>query len=168
MQQSTWIGLLRLIPPEKHDSLVVVTIIGIEITIQAVFRIEEEYVVLRGRLAGTSDAGRVFFLPYDQINFLAFQKEVAEAQIQDLYGDSGTAGSAAAAALDLVEEVAVAAPAALPAGSSPTPSPSPGQKTPPPDVARPTIQSPLLGKTRLIERLRARAQPGVPGKPAEK
>jgi hypothetical protein len=167
MQHATWIGLLHLIPRERHDALVVVTTIGIEITLQAIFRIEPEYVVVRGRLAGSLEAGRVFFLPYDQINFLGFHKEMTEAQIQALYGVP-VAGAADGSETPAAPAEEAAPPAAVPLEPSPTPSQLAAQQTPPPDPTRAPIRSPLLGKTRLIERLRARGQPGAPAKPADK
>src|SRR5262249_53533130 len=57
MQSRTWISLLNRIPQELQDFLVLVTSIGTEISIQSILRIEEEYIVLRGRLAGTTDTG---------------------------------------------------------------------------------------------------------------
>jgi hypothetical protein len=164
MQHATWIELLRMIPPEQHDSMVVVTTVGTEITFQAVLRVEPEYVVIRGRLSGTTDTGRVFFLPYDQINYLAFFREVPESQIRDLYRESPQAASDAAGGETAAEE-APPTEATLP-GGAPTPTAQP--KTPAPDVGRAPLRSPLLGKTRLIERLRARAQPGTTPRPPDK
>lgn len=70
-----------------QDSLMLMTTIGMEISIQNVVAMEQEHMVIRGRLAGTADMGRVFFVPYDQINYLGFQKEMKQSQIQALVGD---------------------------------------------------------------------------------
>ena len=88
MHSAAWIRLLGRIPPDQQDTLVVVTTIGIEINVQSILRTEDDYVVLRGRLAGTQETGRVFFVPYDQVNYVGFQREVKDAQIRALYGEA--------------------------------------------------------------------------------
>src|SRR5262245_30083928 len=97
MKSRTWIALLRRIPQELHDSLVLVTSIGTEVSIQGILRVEEEYLVIRGRLAGTTDAGRVFFIPFNDINHLFFQREMKESEIQSLYGQPPATTAAAVA-----------------------------------------------------------------------
>src|SRR5438132_10531994 len=88
MHSAAWIRLLGRIPPDQQDTLVVVTTIGIEINVQSILRTEDDYVVLRGRLAGTQETGRVVFVPYDQVNYVGFQREVKDAQIRALYGEA--------------------------------------------------------------------------------
>jgi hypothetical protein len=68
MQSSAWVELLRLVPEKQHQNLVVMTAIGNEIAIQDIVRLEAEYLVIRGRLGGTSELGRAFFAPYDRIS----------------------------------------------------------------------------------------------------
>ena len=63
MQNAAWMDLWRKVPPDKHNLLMVMTAVGSEIAIQNVLRIEQDFVVIRGRLAGSSDTGRVFFIP---------------------------------------------------------------------------------------------------------
>src|SRR5205085_2679930 len=81
MQGPGWVSVLRRIPPQHHDNLVVVTATGMEIMIRAIVRLEEEFVILRGRMAGSTDAGRVLVLPFDQINYLGFNKTMTEVDI---------------------------------------------------------------------------------------
>src|SRR5438128_4617816 len=94
MQNSAWIVLLRRIPPDQHNSLAIVTSVGIEINIQNLVRIEDDHVVIRGRLAGTTDTGRAFFVPYNQINYLGIVREVKEPQLRALYGEAPPAQEA--------------------------------------------------------------------------
>src|SRR3954449_4863679 len=86
MHSAAWVALLRRIPAEQHDKLMLVTSIGQEITLYAFLDLTEDYMAIRGRLAGTTDAGRVFFIPYDQINYLGFQKEIKEAAFRAMFG----------------------------------------------------------------------------------
>ena len=64
MQAELWKALLRRVPPEQIDNLMLMTAQGTEINVQALLRMEEHWMVLRGRLAGSNDGGRVFCLPY--------------------------------------------------------------------------------------------------------
>src|SRR5437868_6164920 len=86
MQNRAWIKLLQRIPPDRQDGLVLMTNTGVEISIQMIFRQEEDYLVLRGRMAGTTDSGRVFFIPYDQITYLGIVKELKEVEVHALLG----------------------------------------------------------------------------------
>jgi hypothetical protein len=86
MQNGGWVELLRLVPGALHDRLILVTADGSELAVQDVVRLEPEYAVLRGRLAGTSDTGLTFFLPYDRIVFARFVKPLPEEMVYGLYG----------------------------------------------------------------------------------
>jgi hypothetical protein len=166
MQNSEWIGLLRRIPPAEVDRYILVTSIGIEIALMQILRMEDEYLVLRGRLAGTSDAGRAFFVPYDQINFVSSVTPVSEEVVRALFGEVPPveaqkpeivpAPDPAAAAAEVPQEV-VPAPTPLPPSTSVA---GPGM-----EPARPPARAPLPGKAALLERLRARAR-GEEAKPA--
>jgi hypothetical protein len=145
MQSAAWIGLLKRFPPAQQDSLMLLTTIGTEITIQAFLRLEEEYLVFRGRVAGTTDTGRVFFIPYDQINYLGFHKAVKEADVYALYGEEPPL---AVPPPPVEEAVACAAP--LPE-TSPVPAAAAEPASPP---EPPAEKQP--SKVVLLERLRAR------------
>jgi hypothetical protein len=155
-----WDALLRRIPPDQQNSLAMVTSIGIEINVQDILRIEADHVVIRGRQAGTIATGRVFFIPYPQISFLLFQKEMKEPQIRFLYGDPAAAENGL--------ETSIPDPAAT-AMEAPETKPEPAP--PPPEEVKQPVEPPRPGqlkiprKSGLIERLRARAQAGTNPKP---
>jgi hypothetical protein len=91
MQHTDWIDLLRIIPQEQHNTLVVTTLTGVDLNVETILRIEEQYVVFRGRVSGITDEGRVFFVPFRQIDFLQMNRYVKEAEVRRLYGeDPGT------------------------------------------------------------------------------
>src|SRR5205085_122349 len=48
---------------------------------------EGNYLVFRGRVSGITDEGRVFFLPYAQIDFLQINRQVKEVEIRRLFGE---------------------------------------------------------------------------------
>ncbi len=170
MQSSAWISLLRLIPPAQHENLALITLSGIEITIQNIIRMEMDYVVLRGRLAGSSDAGRVFFVPYDQINLVAFQKEVKEAVVRGFFGEVQPAPAAAPAPAK-AETEAAAEPEAVPIPElTPTPSPAtpPTPDSPtPPEPIMPGLRPGIAAKSAILERLRGKAAAQTPKPPSK-
>ena len=136
------------------------TVNGTEVTIQNIIRMEMDYVVVRGRLAGSSDAGRVFFVPYDQIHLVGFQKEVKEPVIRAFFGEGQAAPAPSAAPAkseaETVTETALAAAALDMAPSPATPTP-PDSPTPPEPSAIPGMRPGIAAKSAILERLRGKA-----------
>jgi hypothetical protein len=95
MKNTDWINLLSLIPEEQQNTLVVTTKTGVDLNIEILLRTEETYLVFRGRVSGITDEGRVFFVPYGQIDYLQMNRQVKEAEIRRLYGDGDTSESGA-------------------------------------------------------------------------
>src|SRR5437660_10900387 len=87
MHSAVWGELLRKIPASQQDNLRLVTSIGIEINIAGIVRMEPEYLVLRGREAASTDANRVFFVPFDQINYMGYKRMVKEAEVRVMFGE---------------------------------------------------------------------------------
>jgi len=144
MQSTAWKTIFNRIPREHHEIMMVVTSIGIEINVRYIQLLEPDYVVLRGRLGGTTDAGRLFFVPYDQINYVTFSKEIKEEQIADMFGlEAPPEKGPIPEGLDM--EVAAEA----------TPEPEKEKPTPPAEPAKPAA---LPGKMALLERIRARVR----------
>lgn len=150
MHNSAWVKLLRHIPADQQSKLMLVTTGGIEITIQCLLRIDAECLALRGRLAGSTDAGRVFFVPYSHIDYFGFQQPLKESEFHELFAN-----------LDL--PAAPTTPPAEPAPAPPAPAEPPPSSGPPvaPSRIPPTIKSPVL------ERFRSRSvtNPGTQLRP---
>ncbi|HTK74388.1 MAG TPA: hypothetical protein VL371_03965 [Gemmataceae bacterium] len=85
MQNTDWIELFHLIPPEQQNILVLTTVGGIDLNIEVILRTEPSVLVFRGRVQGSTDDGRVFFLPYRQIDFLQMNRFVRENEIQEMF-----------------------------------------------------------------------------------
>jgi hypothetical protein len=86
MQNRDWIDLFRLIPLDQHNTLVLTTASGMDVNLDTILRTEQDYLVFRGRVAGNTEDGRVFFLPYRQIDFLHINRQVKEVEIREMYG----------------------------------------------------------------------------------
>jgi hypothetical protein len=173
MQGPAWIGLLRRIPAAQQDTLFLVTTTGAEIVLQSIVRLEGDFVVLRGRMAGSTDAGRVIIVPYDQISYAGFSRKFTDPEVQALLGKPGVAvqlvespqdnageeqavleeiasaeplASLAEEAMSAGSQVQLATAAAVAAANEPPPAP------PPPPAPKPSQPS----KTMLLARLRSR------------
>ena len=157
MQSASWIGLLKLIPPAEHNSLLLVTSVGTQITIQDVLRLEPDYAVIRGRLAGTTETGRVFFIPYGQMNHLCFQKEVKEALIRRIYGEPEPEPAPQVASVESCSPVPAEAEAVNPATPVPSP-PKPSEPVLAPATVKPEPRISIPSKSGILARLRARSE----------
>ena len=94
MKDNDWIELIRLIPEDQQNKLVLTTMTGIDLNVEIILRLEENYVVFRGRISGITDEGRVFFVPYRQIDYMQVNRQVKEAEIHQMYGDEPPAEAA--------------------------------------------------------------------------
>jgi hypothetical protein len=141
MQGSSWLALLQRIPPEQSDNLLVITNNGTGISVKGIVRAEKEYIVVRGRLTGSAEeGGGFFFLPYDQIQYLGFQKAIKENVILSMYeGEPAAAFATAPQGRPEGDEQAAAEPAETPEAEGV-------------EALKPATP----GKAALLERLRAR------------
>jgi hypothetical protein len=140
MDSSGWIKLIRQIPTELQELLTLTTQSGVEISLQAVARVEDDHLVVRGRLSGTNDQDRLFLIPYDRIVYAGFQRTLSPATIGKIYG----------------EVVAEAPRVAV----EPTPEPESAtvvvEPPPPPSASPKTPTKPKIGKSELLKRIRQR------------
>jgi hypothetical protein len=87
MQNDAWVKILRHIPAAEQGKLMLVTTSGTEIAVQCFLRIDPECLAFKGRLAGSTDGGRVFFIPYARIDYFGYQQPVKESDFQELFGN---------------------------------------------------------------------------------
>ena len=146
MQRTTWLKLLRTIPDTQHDNLLAITTNGTELAIKGLVRMEEEYLIVRGRVTGvTEEGGGIYFLPLANIEYLGFQRPVKEPELISWFGGTEAAKADASKAAAAREEP--------PPETITPPPPAPGQQLPG-----------VAAKAALLERLRAR-RAGTPAKP---
>jgi hypothetical protein len=89
-----WISLFRRIPANLHDTLALGITTGSEIVVQRIVRLDPDFMIIRGRLAGTQDAGRIVTIPYSQLTFVAIQRDLKDAEVEALFGQSAPAAFA--------------------------------------------------------------------------
>jgi hypothetical protein len=165
MHGAAWQGLLKHIPPERHNQLSVTTTGGVEIAVQTFLRIDPECVAIKGRLAGSQDAGRVFFVPYAKIEILAFQQQVKEEEFHELFGGLTLPSPAVAIATDaLTIPVEPEPPPAVADGPAEPITPSASSENNSAGDPLGAGRSPTMIKSVVLERYRARS--GSPGAPS--
>jgi hypothetical protein len=140
-----WIEMFRRIPGNLHETLSLGTISGAEILLQRIIKLESDFMILRGRLAGTQD-NRVMMLPYHQLTFVMITRPMKEPEVEAIFGKADPPPVADLPAPAAAEE--------KPAEAAPLPPVPPPAQTAPtvPDPAR----KPPSSKSVLVAKLRER------------
>jgi hypothetical protein len=86
MQGSAWIALLRRFPAELHNTLALGLVTGDEVVVQQLIRLEEDFVIVRGRMSGSTAEGRIMAVPYAHMTLVALNKRMTEPEVQKLFG----------------------------------------------------------------------------------
>ena len=142
MSGNDWKAILALIPADQVGSFVLSLFGGSEICLDTIVRIDEKYLVVRGRMSGQIEEGRAFFVPLDKINYLRWEKVVKLDELRGLFNDNN---------VDLADERAGELEAAPPTELLPRPPLPPLQPSP----DSPTPLSNTNARNNLLERIRA-------------
>lgn len=149
MQGSVWVRIFQSIPKAIHDKLAITTVTGMEIIVGQFYRFEEDFMILRGRMAGTTEGYRLLIVPYAQIDFSSLTKLLSEEEIGEMFGGPVSVEIAQAPSAGGV--VAPAAPANKESTLEPETTPHPA----PADTEAPAKPG-QISKTLLLARLRER------------
>lgn len=149
MQGSAWTELLRRIPADLHDSLALGLVTGEEVVVQQLIRMEDDFVIVRGRMAGTTAEGRVMVVPFSHMSVVAFNKAMMEPEVQAIFGK-------AAAATAPSSDAAPAAASTPAAPAMPDKPPSPVAASLPGASLNGQPKPPPPSKSILLARLRQR------------
>jgi hypothetical protein len=84
MAVSPLVSVFEGIRPEDQDTLMIVMDNGTDVAVQQVARIEESVVMIRGRIGGTADNGRIFIIPFERITCVYVNRIVRTDEI-DLF-----------------------------------------------------------------------------------
>ncbi len=87
MTNQEWIDMFRVIPTEQHNQMVLVLQNGSEIAIDTLFRFEPNFLVLRGRVAGSTDEGRGFFIPYNQMLYYRIERVIKLEELESIFSN---------------------------------------------------------------------------------
>jgi hypothetical protein len=83
-------------PGEVHNQLSIVTTGGIEVVIQTILLLDGECLIFKGRLAASQDTGKLIFVPYDKIDYIGFNRLVAEEEFRSWFPENPTSETLAA------------------------------------------------------------------------
>jgi hypothetical protein len=169
MKAAEWIDLIQRFPPAEFDGFGLYMTSGLEITLQTVLQLNADHMLIRGRTVGSTDAGRFFYVPYDHIVCIVFNRPKKEEEVLSWY-DGQPPAVISMPETTAAEPESEEAPAARPAPVRPAPA-QPIRPAAAPAVAQASagLQSsnnPI--KTALLERLRARRQGQDPAAPEKK
>jgi hypothetical protein len=89
MRREDCVDMFKRIPEEMLPQVNLILANGFSLTVESVARFEPTYVVFRGREGGTSDEGRAFFVPYEEISYMRVEREVRMGEIKKMYGETG-------------------------------------------------------------------------------
>jgi len=145
MQNAEWAALFRQFPPEMHSQLVVALNNRMEVSIETIFRIDTSYLVVRGRMGGTTDGGMLYTVPYSEMTAIYALHQITEEQVDMIFGPAG---------------VGKALPRSAVAAEKPAPQPN-AQATPLPAFGKPP-EATAVARNNLLERLRAARQAATP------
>jgi hypothetical protein len=167
MESTGWRDLVVRLPAKQHNRLMVMTSGGTEILIQEISRIQPEYLVIKGRVSGTSDAGRLYFVPFDQISFVGLSKMVMDEEIEEIFGGPAPQLVAAPAPVPAAPAVAVAVETPTEEPTEEIPVPAQEEESLEPALSPRTAITPTKfpNRAELLERIRSRSQPVVPKPP---
>lgn len=87
MRRDDLCEILGKLPASDLTKTVLVLRFGTAITLDCVLRNEDEYLVVRGREAGTNDEGRAFFVPYDDVLCVKLDRSVKVSEVKQMYGE---------------------------------------------------------------------------------
>ena len=90
MQRDTVYDIVSKIPKVDISKTVLTLRFNASITLDLVVRYEADYLVVRGREAGTNDDARAFFVPYEEILFMKLDRTVRLSDLQKMYGETVT------------------------------------------------------------------------------
>lgn len=81
------LDILDKVPAEDMGKVVLCLRSGAAITIDTIARKETDYLVLRGRENGTTDEGRAFFVPYEDVLFVKLDRPTRVDELKRMYGE---------------------------------------------------------------------------------
>lgn len=147
MRREDCMEMFERIPEDMHAQVNLVLRNRFVLSVGTVARFEESYVVFSGREGGTSDEGRGFFVPYDEISYIRIERPLRVGALKKMYGETGYQ--------DMEDRLDAETAAAEAAKASEKPNPSAPPTPQPSVVAAVTTTDPAsIARQNLLERIR--------------
>jgi hypothetical protein len=142
MRREDCLDIFQRLPEQLHGCVHLVLRNQFTVAVDTVARFEPHYLVLRGRETGSTDEGRGFFIPYDEIAYLRIERTVKVGELKRFYGETSYVDKD-----DQLDGADAATSAATNAPVVPGPILTPGDPA-------------AIARQNLLERLRNRTQLG--------
>lgn len=152
MRREDCVDLFSKIPEHYHAQVNLILRGQGMITVDCVVRFEQHYLVLRGREQGSTDEGRAFFVPYEELAYFRIERVLKLAELKRMYGDENVVDLEDAIGQEL-QKAADAAEVGVDI-QTPVPTPSPMGPQDPASIA----------KQNLLDRIRAARAGAASGK----
>jgi len=81
-----WINMFRRIPANLHDGLTVGLRSGAEVAIQTILKLEPDFIIMRGRLTGTQEGGKIMMMPYAEMTVLSVPRPLKDTEVEAIFG----------------------------------------------------------------------------------
>jgi len=145
MRREDCLDLFQRIPEHYHAQVNLILRGQGMITVDVVIRYEPGYLVLRGREQGSTDEGRAFFVPYEEIAYLRVERVMKLAELKKMYGEVGYIDSEDMLGQQVASDKADAE----------TKLAASMDKTPPPSGSLGAQDPASIAKQNLLDRIRA-------------
>ena len=89
MRREECVELFKRIPDEYHPQINFILRNQAVLSVDIVARFEPSYIAFRGREGGTTDEGRAFFVPYEEIAYVRLERVVKLGELKLMYGETG-------------------------------------------------------------------------------
>jgi hypothetical protein len=89
MLKEDCVDMFGRIPTDSHQYINLVLRNSFVVSVETLVRFEEGYLVCRGREGGTTDEGRGFFVPYEEICYVRLERVVRVGELKTMYGETG-------------------------------------------------------------------------------
>lgn len=87
MKREEWRKFFQDLPESEHELVIVGLTNGAEVAVQRIMKYFDSFMVVRGRLGGTDDAGHIFCLPYDNMEMVFFSRIQGDETVVAMFGD---------------------------------------------------------------------------------
>ena len=89
MRREECVELFKRIPESYHPQINLILRNQAVLSVDMVARFEPMYIAFRGREGGTTDEGRAFFVPYEEIAYCRLERVVRLGELKQMFGETG-------------------------------------------------------------------------------
>ena len=89
MRREECVEMFKRVPERYHPQVNIVMRNQAVVSVDVAVRFEPLYLFVRGREGGTTDEGRAFFIPYEEIAYLRIERVLKLSEMKAMFGETG-------------------------------------------------------------------------------